>query len=122
MEWSTALLNYNNSRGHERPLAGSQLTLRAPAVRGAHYFFFPHEELTNWDEELFKGRTQEEFQTLLGEDRDRLIVIYSDFVTCRRSHNAASFARQLGYTNVKRYPGGRYAWKGSEYPLQASEE
>ena len=43
-----------------------------------------------------------------------LIVVYCGFVKCARSHNAAVFAQDLGYTNVKRYAGGIYAWRGAK--------
>jgi 3-mercaptopyruvate sulfurtransferase SseA len=67
------------------------------------------------------GRTQVQYETLLGDDKDALIVVYCGFVKCARSHNAAIFAQQLGYTNVKRYAGGIYAWKGSGLPVESCE-
>jgi 3-mercaptopyruvate sulfurtransferase SseA len=67
------------------------------------------------------GRTQVQYETLLGDDKDALIVVYCGFVKCARSHNAAIFAQQLGYTNAKRYAGGIYAWKGSGLPVESCE-
>jgi rhodanese-related sulfurtransferase len=44
-------------------------------------------------------------------------VIYCGFVKCTRSHNGAAWAVRNGYTNVYRYPGGIFAWKGAKYPV-----
>jgi thiosulfate/3-mercaptopyruvate sulfurtransferase len=49
--------------------------------------------------------------------KDKTIVIYCGFVKCTRSHNGAAWAVKLGYTNVYRYPGGIFAWKGADYPI-----
>ena len=51
----------------------------------------------------------------LGSGQDKKIVIYCGFTKCGRSHNAALWARELGYTNVYRAPGGITAWKDLGY-------
>ncbi len=84
-------------------------------IPGAVNFEFPKEPMSQWDEASMPGRTKEAYQHLLGDDQERLIVVYCGFVKCARSHNAAVFARELGYTNVKRYAGGIYAWRGAGY-------
>jgi len=76
-------------------------------------FAFPKEVMDGWDDEAMSGKTQEDFEKLLGDDKDRTIVVYCGYVKCARSHNAAICARELGYTNVYRYPGGIYAWRGA---------
>ena len=76
-------------------------------------FPFPKEVMDGWDGNAMAGRKQEDFQQLLGDDKDRKLVFYCGFVKCARSHNAAICARELGYTNVYRYPGGIYAWRGA---------
>jgi len=86
-------------------------------IAGAVNFLFPTEVLDSWEENSMDGKTLEDYEKLLGEDKDRLIVAYCGFVKCARSHNASAFARELGYTNVKRYPGGIYAWKGAGHEL-----
>lgn len=86
-------------------------------IAGAVNFLFPKEALDSWKSESTAGKSLEEYEKLLGDDKDRLIVAYCGFVKCARSHNAAAFARTLGYTNVKRYPGGIYAWKGAGHKL-----
>ncbi len=89
-------------------------------IPGAVNFEFPKEPMSDWTEETMPGRTQEAYQKLLGEDLDRLVVVYCGFVKCARSHNAAIFAKQLGYTNVQRYAGGIYAWRGAGLPVESN--
>jgi rhodanese-related sulfurtransferase len=60
----------------------------------------------------------EDFAAFLGADKDKTIVFYCGFVKCTRSHNAALFAKKLGYKNVYRFPGGIFAWKGADYPVE----
>lgn len=86
-------------------------------IAGAVNFLFPKEVLDSWKEGSIGGKSLEDYEELLGEDKDRLIVTYCGFVKCARSHNAAAFARELGYTNVRRHPGGIYAWKGAGQEL-----
>ncbi len=54
------------------------------------------------------------FAELLGDDLDKKIVIYCGFTACGRSDAGASYAVELGYTNVHRYPGGIIAWRDAE--------
>ncbi|MCA9213898.1 MAG: rhodanese-like domain-containing protein [Planctomycetales bacterium] len=89
-------------------------------IPGAVNFEFPQEPMDAWTEESMAGRTKEAYQQLLGDDLDRLIVVYCGFVKCARSHNAAVFARELGYTNVQRYAGGIYAWRGSGLAVESN--
>lgn len=86
-------------------------------IAGAVNFEFPKEVIDQWNQETMGQRTQEEYAQLLGDDKQKQVVVYCGFVKCARSHNAAVFARQLGYTNVIRYPGGIHAWRGADYPL-----
>jgi rhodanese-related sulfurtransferase len=89
-------------------------------VPGAKHFLFPKELMQDeWDAEKTGGKSREDYEELLGADRERLIVVYCGYVKCARSHNAALWARQMGYTNVKRFPGGIYAWKGAGYASEA---
>lgn len=84
---------------------------------GAVNFEFPKQATDAWNEDTMDGRKPLDYEAFLGEDKDRKIVTYCGFVTCARSHNAAAFARDLGYTNVFRHPGGLYAWRGAGHPL-----
>ena len=95
-------------------------SFNAAHLPGAVNFEFPKTTIKSWDDETMSGRTQVQYETLLGDDKDVLVVVYCGFVKCARSHNAAIYAQQLGYTNVKRYAGGIYAWKGSGLPVESN--
>jgi rhodanese-related sulfurtransferase len=75
--------------------------------------------MNEWNSEETAGKSFEDYETLLGPDKDKLIVVYCGFVKCTRSHNGAAWAVKLGYKNVKRYPGGIFAWKGAGYPAES---
>jgi rhodanese-related sulfurtransferase len=85
---------------------------------GAVQFLFPIPDMKDWDTKETDGKTQEDFKKLLGDDKNKLIVIYCGFVKCTRSHNGAEWAVKLGYKNVYRYPGGIFAWKGADFPVE----
>ncbi|MBU1002215.1 MAG: rhodanese-like domain-containing protein [Proteobacteria bacterium] len=86
-------------------------------VPGAVQFLFPIPDMNVWDGNETDGKSPEDYEALLGPDKDKLIVIYCGFVKCTRSHNGAVWARKLGYTNVVRYSGGIFAWKGAKFPV-----
>ncbi|MFH1136198.1 MAG: rhodanese-like domain-containing protein [Pseudomonadota bacterium] len=86
---------------------------------GAVQFLFPIPDMTEWDTKETGGKTVEDFERLLGPDKDKTIVIYCGFVKCTRSHNGAAWARKLGYKNVYRFPGGIFSWKGAGYPVES---
>ena len=87
-------------------------------VPGAKQFLFPIPEMPAWDQQATDGQTEADFKALLGDDKTKTIVIYCGFVKCTRSHNGATWAKKLGYTNVYRHPGGIFAWKGAGYPVE----
>ncbi|MGW8195169.1 MAG: rhodanese-like domain-containing protein [Desulforhopalus sp.] len=88
-------------------------------IPGAKQFLFPIPEMQEWDIKETDGKTVEDFEVLLGPDKDRTIVVYCGFVKCTRSHNGAAWAKKLGYTNVFRHPGGIFAWKGAGFPVDS---
>lgn len=90
-------------------------------VPGARQFLFPIHEMKAWDPRETAGKVEEDFVQLLGPDKNRLIVIYCGFVKCTRSHNGADWAIKNGYTNVYRFPGGIFAWKGGGYSTEAAK-
>jgi len=84
-------------------------------VPGAVQFLFPIPDMNQWDNKETDGKSKEDFAALLGQDKNKTIVIYCGFVKCTRSHNGATWAKKLGYNNVYRHPGGIFAWKGAKY-------
>jgi rhodanese-related sulfurtransferase/uncharacterized membrane protein YphA (DoxX/SURF4 family) len=90
-------------------------------VPGAKQFLFPIPDMKVWNTQETAGKSEPDFLQMLGPDKNKLIVIYCGFVKCTRSHNGAYWAVQNGYTNVYRYPGGIFAWKGAKYPTEAAK-
>jgi len=82
-------------------------------VPGAKQMEFPIPEMSSLDD-----KTKATLISLLGPNKDRLIVFYCGFVKCTRSHNAAMWAVKLGYKNVYRHPGGIKAWEEADYPVE----
>lgn len=87
-------------------------------VPGALQFLFPIPDMKEWDTKETGGKSQADFEAMLGPDKDKTIVVYCGFVKCTRSHNGAMWARKLGYKNVYRFPGGIFGWKGLDYPIE----
>lgn len=88
-------------------------------IPGAAQFLFPVPRMATWDAKETDGKSEADFATLLGADKGRTLVFYCGFVNCTRSDNAAAWARKLGYAKVYRFPGGLFAWKGADFPLEA---
>jgi rhodanese-related sulfurtransferase len=84
----------------------------------AKQFLFPIPEMKEWDPKETAGKSPADYTALLGPDKNKKIVVYCGFVKCTRSHNGAIWAKKLGYTNVLRHPGGIFAWKGADLPVQ----
>ena len=83
----------------------------------AMQFLFPIPDMNEWDAKETGGKSQEDYEKLLGPDKNKMIVVYCGFVKCTRSHNGAVWAKKLGYANVYRHPGGIYAWRGAGYEV-----
>ena len=86
-------------------------------VPGALQFLFPIPAMNEWDVKETAGKTQADFEALLGPDKDKPVIVYCGFVKCTRSHNGAVWAKKLGYKNVYRFPGGIFSWKGAGFPI-----
>lgn len=86
-------------------------------IEGAKNFLFPKDAMNTWDSTETGGKSKADYEDFLGPDKKRPIFVYCGFVKCLRSHNAAMWARRLGYEVVQRHPGGLFAWKGAGYPL-----
>jgi len=91
---------------------------RKAHVPGAKQFLFPVKEMKSWDPEETGGKSEQDYASFLGPDKNRTLVIYCGFVKCGRSHNGALWAKKLGYQNVYRFSGGIFAWKGAGYPVE----
>ena len=87
-------------------------------IPGAKQFLFPIPRMNKWDTKETDGKTEADFTTLLGADKNIPVVVYCGFVKCTRSDNGATWAKKLGYKNVYRVPGGLFAWKGASLPLE----
>lgn len=87
-------------------------------IPGAKQFLFPIPDMKEWDAKETAGKTQEDYTALLGADKNKPIIVYCGFVKCTRSHNGAVWAKKLGYTKVYRLPGGIFAWKGANLPIE----
>lgn len=64
---------------------------------------------------------REAFVSLLGNDKNKKIVIYCGFVGCERSHVGALIAKEEGFTNVVRHPGGIIAWIDAGYDIESDD-
>jgi rhodanese-related sulfurtransferase len=96
-----------------------EASYKANHIPGAKQCLFPIPDMTEWNTKETEGKTAKDYEKILGPDKNRLIVVYCGFVKCTRSHNGAMWAKKLGYKNVKRYPGGIYAWKGADLPVES---
>jgi thiosulfate/3-mercaptopyruvate sulfurtransferase len=68
-----------------------------------------------------KELTPNDKETVLkvaGADKDKTIVVYCGFTSCRRSHLGAKALIENGYRNVYRYPGGIIGWKENNLPME----
>lgn len=86
-------------------------------VEGAINYGFQSNRNGKWEEDAL-GKSKEEFRKVLGADLNKKIVIYCGFTKCGRSHNAAMWAKEMGYTNIYRVPGGISAWMDAGYPYK----
>ncbi|MBU1611951.1 MAG: rhodanese-like domain-containing protein [Proteobacteria bacterium] len=100
------------------PLEDSYVKQHVP---GAVQFLFPIGAMETWDTAETAGKTEAEYEALLGPDKNRRVVVYCGFVKCGRSHNAAIWAKKRGYINVQRFPGGIFAWKGAGYEVATGQ-
>jgi thiosulfate/3-mercaptopyruvate sulfurtransferase len=86
-------------------------------IPAAKQFLFPIPEMDEWDSKETGGKSLADYESLLGADKNKKIVVYCGFVKCTRSHNGAMWAAKLGYKNVLRHPGGIFAWIGAHYDV-----
>lgn len=91
-------------------------------IAGAKHFGFQSNHSGHWEQDVAMPNnfTQDDFRKALGADTGKKIVIYCGFTKCGRSHNAATWAKKLGYTNVYRMPGGISAWMDAGYAYKSN--
>lgn len=58
------------------------------------------------------------FVEALGQDKEKTIILYCGFVSCERSHVGAIIAKEEGFTNILRQPGGIIAWIDAGYEVE----
>lgn len=75
---------------------------------------------------VLPGKTEEvdperraAFVKALGEDKNKPVIIYCGRVSCYRSHVGALIAKEEGFTNVLRHPGGIDAWLEAGYKAES---
>lgn len=59
------------------------------------------------------------FVKALGKDKNKPVIIYCGRVSCYRSHVGALIAKEEGFTNVLRHPGGIDAWLEAGYKAES---
>ena len=59
-------------------------------IPGAKQFLFPIPDMKEWDTKETEGKSIADYQALLGENKDKPVVVYCGFVKCTRSHNGAA--------------------------------
>ena len=86
-------------------------------IEGAEHFGFQSRHVGDWDTDVDMdgSPSRDDYRAVLGPDLDKKIVIYCGFTKCGRSNNASVWAKELGYTNIYRAPGGITAWKDLGY-------
>ncbi len=91
-------------------------------IDGAINFGFQSKRVGKWEDDVAMpgNPSQEDYAAALGADKNKKIVIYCGFTKCGRSHNAAAWAMELGYTNIYRAPGGISAWMDAGYPYKTN--
>jgi rhodanese-related sulfurtransferase len=65
-----------------------------------------------------KPDKRRQFETILGPDKGRRIVIYCRNYQWLRSEIAAYWAVRLGYTEVQRFVSGYFGWRDEGLPIQ----
>jgi rhodanese-related sulfurtransferase len=61
---------------------------------------------------------KENILKVAGSVKDKTIVVYCGFTSCRRSHWGAKILIENGFTNVYRFPGGIISWREYGFPLE----
>jgi rhodanese-related sulfurtransferase len=65
-------------------------------------------------------RVQSQAEELL-PSKDSEVIVYCAGPTCHASEDAARELDQMGYSNVRRYAGGKQDWSDAGFPLISDE-
>lgn len=90
-------------------------TMPASNFKGGHIPGAVNAELPKTGIKDVTPEQKEAFVKLLPSDKNKAIVVYCGFVSCERSDVGAKIAKELGYKNVYRYPGGIVGWRDAKY-------
>jgi rhodanese-related sulfurtransferase len=71
-----------------------------------------------WQTKKIKGAKTKKVSVAV---KNKKIVVYCGFVKCTRSHMAAKYLVEQGYTNVYRQPGGISAWVDAGYAVEGTD-
>lgn len=93
---------------------------RSNHLKGAINFQLPEKRMEKWDKKAV-GKSLAEFRKTLGGDSGKLIVFYGKNLKSITSHNGALWANKTGYTNIVRFSGGIFAWKGAGFKTVTSK-
>jgi len=69
-------------------------------------------------EQELNPEDKEHLLSAAGSNKETLLIVYSRFVACRKSHIGAKLLVDYGYKNVYRYPAGAVGWGESGYSLK----
>jgi rhodanese-related sulfurtransferase len=67
---------------------------------------------------VFPTDRAKELAPTVAPRRDAAIVVYCASETCRNSHQVAKLLRDVGYTDVRVYAGGKADWESAGLPLE----
>jgi rhodanese-related sulfurtransferase len=89
-------------------------------IDGAKNFEFQGKFTGDWQTDEAAG-TETEFKALLGDDRNKKIILSCGGLQCKRSHTAASWVKKLGYRSVYRVTSGIKGWLAAGYPIKTNQ-
>ena len=72
-------------------------------------------------EQEFTPAEKDNILKIAGSDKDKTVVVYCGYTSCRRSHLGAKTLVENGFSKVYRYPGGIVAWKEGGYPAEGAD-
>ncbi|MBY0587675.1 hypothetical protein K2X85_10880 [bacterium] len=83
-------------------------------ILGSTNFLFPdRSELEPWSAASHGGIDPSTYARQLGADLGIRVVVYAENAASRRGHQAAAWARKLGYKDIRRFIGGLADWQAA---------